>query len=544
MVDAAAGVVWAAVTAGLVSAAWRLGRATFPSDTTFEHVFHTVVIGWSACVAAGVVLGAVGLLTPWNHVAAMTAVAGGLWRAAGRTGRVPNPTVADSTPHRSKDAEWWYLWAWGGVAAVWVARVAVIGLSGFPTDWDSLNYHLPVIHCWLRGGSLYAPACNEWWVPGTNELVGLWLSGVFSGDYLAAFTNIPAVAVLALGTVELGRVVGLPMPVRHAAGLVMLTTNVVTHQALTQKNDIAAVALFAAAMSYVLRHVRHGPAADAILAATSIGLLAGVKYYAFGYAVVAALTWVGCRWAGTGYRAAARAGVLAIAVGGTFGGYWYARNVIVSGTPLFPKGVGRSDVLSNWRPQGTWESTLLGNGSPEVFPLLLRAVYEHSGPAVYGALLLTPAASLYLLFGGIGGRRSDLDLSRFGLAAALLGSGLVWGVIPFAVEIRPGTLHFLRGGYLPIRFGLCELLLCVIAIGVPLGDIYRSLGSLWGRVLACVLLSALFAVISYEIARHHKDLAGSYDIATLAVIAVSGGLVVREIRLYAPGGCDGFRWAA
>jgi hypothetical protein len=57
-----------------------------------------------------------------------------------------------------------------------------------------------------------------------------------------------------------------------------------------------------------------------------------------------------------------------------WGGYWYARNVWVTGAPLFPKGFGDSaDVWSELRPD-SHTSTLLQSGRVEVWPMLAEAV--------------------------------------------------------------------------------------------------------------------------------------------------------------------------
>ena len=44
------------------------------------------------------------------------------------------------------------------------------GVLRFPTDWDSLMYHIPLIDHWLQDGSLYAPGCAVWYFPGNTKV--------------------------------------------------------------------------------------------------------------------------------------------------------------------------------------------------------------------------------------------------------------------------------------------------------------------------------------------------------------------------------------
>ncbi|MBC7076973.1 MAG: hypothetical protein H5T92_01490, partial [Synergistales bacterium] len=105
--------------------------------------------------------------------------------------------------------QWVWKVAWAALAAVLLARIVLDGLITFPTDWDTLAYHLPLVDRWLREGTLYVPKCAFWYCPGNNELLAFWAVGPFSGDFLVSLNNVPAIVLFAAAVLELLRALGL-----------------------------------------------------------------------------------------------------------------------------------------------------------------------------------------------------------------------------------------------------------------------------------------------------------------------------------------------
>ena len=68
----------------------------------------------------------------------------------------------------------------------------------------------------------------------------------FSGDFLAALNNLPAVALLGFATVGLGEGVGLSRPFRHLCGMAVIGNSIVLHQLTNSDNDVASAALLVA----------------------------------------------------------------------------------------------------------------------------------------------------------------------------------------------------------------------------------------------------------------------------------------------------------
>jgi hypothetical protein len=133
-------------------------------------------------------------------------------------------------------------------------------------------------------------------------------------------------------------------------------------------------------------------------------------------------------------------------------------------------------------------SSFLGNRRPEILPLALAAVLEIAGPCHLAALACLPLLLVWLAHSGARryrrpGEQAD-GVARWALALLLVLSGLVLAITPFAVENEPGTLNFLRVGYLPVRFATCFLALTVVALAVSLDDFSRFLRARASRAAA------------------------------------------------------------
>jgi hypothetical protein len=353
-------------------------------------------------------------------------------------------------------------------------------------------YHLPIVDHWRQAGSLYSPDALAWSVPGNNELVTLWLVGPFKGDFFYSLTNLPAAILLACGTVEIGRHLGLSSTWRNLGGLAVVSNAVVITQLRDVENDVAVAGVFLVCLGYLLRYADHCRLGDLLLGITCLGLLAGIKFYALGYAAVAAVVGVLLITSRHGGRTALRAtgaGLLGVLI---FGGYWYIRNWIVGGSPLYPLGLtATKDDLGQVYPGSIWATTFFGNGSPELPKLGLKAVWGSAGYCQFVALLALPVSLTWLVISShLRARRTDPGRAyeaRVDLAVATTAAGLVLGVTPFAVESVPGTLNQLHLQYCPVRYGLCFLSLATLALIVVLHDLSRGAWEIASRVSASTL---------------------------------------------------------
>src|SRR4029077_7008891 len=102
--------------------------------------------------------------------------------------------------------------------------------------------------------------------------------------------NLPACLCLAAAVFALCRALAVRAAVAHLTALACVTNQVVWRQLTDNENDVAVAAYFAASLAYTHRYAARLRAPDLALAAISLGLLAGVKFYAVGYAMLVAVT--------------------------------------------------------------------------------------------------------------------------------------------------------------------------------------------------------------------------------------------------------------
>jgi hypothetical protein len=479
--DAVIAPVWVLVNLLLVLAAVRLSRRLFPGEPISATITH-VVVCWCGCVVgAALALGAFGVLSgPGLLLTVLGLAISGLILPS----RLPITSRVIPGSTRDTDGpqwvEWCWLAVWGLTFAAWAVHIVCDGLRQFPSDWDSLMYHIPLVDHWLQAGSLYAPDAALWSNPGNGELIGLWMVGSFSGDFLIALTNLPVAVLLGFGTVEAARAFGVGRMLRHAAGLLVVANGVVLRQMTDAENDVAVAGFFVGAVGYGVRYARDPRPTDLALGAVCLGLLAGTKFYAVGYAAALWVIMVHLVAAARGRRHAAALATGWAVGAATLGGYWYVRNAWVTGSPLYPKGLDpTSDPILQVQPH-FYTSSFLGDGRLELLPLALHAVLRTAGLVHLAVLLCLPLVLGWLTVSGVRRFRpnSQVDgVARLALVALLLASCLLLGISPFTVENEPGTLNVLRDGYLPVRFGLSLLLLAVIAFALSVDDLSRGWGT-------------------------------------------------------------------
>jgi hypothetical protein len=226
------------------------------------------------------------------------------------------------------------------VAAQW-AGPTLLSLDRGIYGGDSLWYHLPFAAHIAQSGSvtslLYTdPLYLNWFYPQVSELVhaaGLLLLG---NDFLSPLLNLGWLGLALFAGWCIGRPYGAGATSLAAVAAVMAANLLFSRQPGNANNDVVAIALFLSAVALLLnarwpgRPTAAPPMGALLVAGLAAGLALGTKLTVV--PPVLALT-LGVIWvAGKGFRLrAAGAWIGAMAVGG---GYWYARNLIVSGNPF------------------------------------------------------------------------------------------------------------------------------------------------------------------------------------------------------------------
>jgi hypothetical protein len=440
-------------------------------------------------------------------------------------------------------------------------------------NFDSLWYHLPfaveMAHSHSVTGIHYTETVfTNWFYPQNSELlhgVGILLTG---RDTLSLFLNFGWLAIAFLAAWCIGRPYGRgPLTVAAAAVLLECHTLVVREPGAA-KNDLMAAALLLAAIAILVnRATLHprvaptGPAAETLplaVAGLAAGLAVGTKSTALAMAAMLTLAVIvlaptGRRWATAGWWFAA---------GIAGGGYWYLRNLIVSGNPLpqlehlGPISLPHPERLQEGRPDFSIAHYATDTG-------VWRDYFEPGLHQAFGALwpVVILAAAAGALTALIWGRPKVL---RWIGAVALVGmlayvftplsaAGADGAPTGFGINIRYAIPALLAGlTLLPVAFlALRSSRTSASPAGPVVGGVPPSLSdrtrgrnawSLWDWTLLGALLVLLVATDRSDVALRDPDRIFGLNLALLFVLipaALVWGHAVLRRSLRAGGGGEG-----
>jgi hypothetical protein len=227
------------------------------------------------------------------------------------------------------------------VAAQW-AGPTLLALDRGIYGGDSLWYHLPLAaHIAGTGsvtGLLYTdPLYLNWFYPQVSELLHAGGLLLFGNDFLSPLMNMGWLGLALVAGYMIGRPYGTG-PVGVAAVASVMAANLLfSRQPGNANNDVVAIALFLSSVALLLNarwpsgSGASGPPSGVVMVAgLAAGLALGTKLTVV--PPVLALT-IGVIWiSGAGNRLRASAEWIGAMVVG--GGYWYVRNLIVSGNPF------------------------------------------------------------------------------------------------------------------------------------------------------------------------------------------------------------------
>ncbi|MEA3207650.1 MAG: hypothetical protein QOE70_707 [Chthoniobacter sp.] len=336
--------------------------------------------------------------------------------------------------------------ALGTVAAL---KVLTGGTQFFSDDF---GYHGLAVNVWLREGrfDLIAPTFTAYY-PLNSELFAAWFSLPYGHD---AWAGLAGAFWLLLGAVGLGAAAEM-MGLRPAAAALASALLLASQQVWSMVRTLAAadlalgVALFAAIIVTArAAHAKERPMAWAALAGALAGLALGMKV-----TVAPALVLLG---AGLLFRkrglplALTFAGVAAVA-----GSFWFLRNWLLTGNPVFPGEAGpfAGPFTKAAQAEGKLITQILAHGGLLSFwPSVIRGYLDWPfGPAVFSLLGYGSALLAELRAGEEApGART---LRRLLLSCGLLllvthpflpfswGSGFVNGeLIPYARYVMPSFI--------------------------------------------------------------------------------------------------------
>jgi arylsulfatase A-like enzyme len=399
----------------------------------------------------------------------------------------------------------------GALLTAWCVKSGMLGTSFV---WDDLSYHAALPAWWLQQGSIdYAPFTFQSYYPLNSELVSLWLLAPLRAD---AYASLAVLLFGALAAASLARVAaGLGAGAGAAALALALffASQVVWNPSNGfAGNDLAGAAALLASLALLVPDADGRPNGRDFAAA---GLLAG---YAAGckvpFVAGAALVFAGAVGIAREQRAA-RLAQFALGAALT-GSYWYARNWIATGNPLYPAEflwfAGPFDAAAQSGTRGFslrfWRDVLPDrlNWPP---PLALASALGFAYALVHGRGAASP------------GTHDAATEARAALRRALLVTGLgclaLYPLLPFsATPNRPDAA--LHSGYL--RF-------LIAPFGIGLALLAPLLGGRSPRARAAQVAAAIAIAASWRLS------------AMLSTLAFAGGVAALWLRANAPGAVAG-----
>lgn len=351
-------VIWTTVLNGLVAAgAWRLAAVASlpgggrPGISALDRAIVALAVMTGVVLAATLSLGAAGVLSRWSVMAFAVAFAAVVFVATRRAPREPfvGKLVVAAFLGLRQDRLLAIAVIPGVVAlTLLMAWAAVRPAYGF----DPLNYHLPLMASVFRTGSLdpvHFPPYFETFPYFTmnGDLFALWAMLSTGDASLLPFANVVHFALLGLVLYAFAR--EFVQSRAPAAALVMSLLSVPAFFVLLADAYVEIqlwAFMFAAIRLIVVSGRNRGDPWLFVLAGIMCGAMIGTKLTGIPMAAVILATWYFCTDP-IGARASAwRVGVfLAITV--VFGGYFYIRNLVTVGSPVypFPMSVGGFEIF-------------------------------------------------------------------------------------------------------------------------------------------------------------------------------------------------------
>ena len=322
----------------LADAARRLARRAWGSDdllaATGGAVFFATglvmimeFLGLLALLQARWVFAGAGLT--WIGVAVLDRLRPG-WREAAAPERRWRP-----------GRRWWPVLAAVTVLALLIAATHLNAMYSPHQRFDSLAGHLPVAVQWLQHGDIrsvpwIAPLQVQAQYPGNAELLDLWLFIPLRHDFLLSLATVPGLLMVVGGVALTARELGArPVAVLASALVLPATTFSLSVLLGTNMQDMLMLGCVGAMAGFAARELHEARWINVVTAGLAAGLAAGSRYAALAVVPLVVIVLLLPQLRRGLRRAMVVAGVL-LAAALLTGGYWYLRNLLQTGDPVYP----------------------------------------------------------------------------------------------------------------------------------------------------------------------------------------------------------------
>ena len=493
-------------TALLAFLGWRVSLRLREDDDE-------AVLAWIVCTA-GLLLGVVWMVdavapltAPHLLIALLLSIGAEAWV------RSPHPLSLQPTLRRP---------GWGDVPGVAVVStwLWLLVTRGTRFVWDDLSYHAASPASWVQAADLHlSPWTYQAYYPFNAEMLSFWFMLQTQTDALASLGVAVSVLLLASAWVTLGRRLGQSAALNWLGlGVALASPKMLFFLSTFSANDLAAAAAALAALAFGL-----GPATPkrGALCGLAAGLALGVKV-----AVAPIVAGLGLLWLVRAQRSKEVGGLAAFVIGTVaLGSYWYGRNLLLTGNPVFPAALGPFEgpldafaqrrtslwwfIAKKWEQRAFWEH-------------LLTSRLDWPVPIGLGAALGVCAT------GVLGAVRRDLRLVL--LAGCALGVALLVPMQPFSgTPNRPGYPMHLMVRYFTFPFLLGLALLPSLAtstrarqvLAVPMAGLLAVGVNEWPNDERTALLGvAMVVVVAHRFAERRYALLVAGAAAALLTVAV------------------------
>jgi hypothetical protein len=385
--------------AAVTAVAVRIARRVVPgTDETLDRATVGLLVALVQVIGLLQLLGAIGLLDRWTVLVGHVALAAAILRVvppAERSDRWRGSIALPTTLTASTGVVLWSL-------------AAALSLRGPSQEPDTVQYHVPNAAWWLRTGSTWAlpPTTPGYFTnayPSNGELTGLWLMLPAHNDALASLAPLVFAVLCVCGSALLAKELRAPAWCGGLLAIAVLGSPVsFSTQVRSLEVDLFAAGAVVTAAALALRAVREPTRARwVVLAGLSVGVGIGAKDTALvpGLAVLALMVVLMPR----GRRLAAFG--TAVGAAAALSGFWFVRDWVDTGNPIFPQGLvlGGHRILQGARgPLTYYRTTLLQHlehGDTAVIGRWTRLVAQDYGPAAL-VLLIGLATSVWMACGG------------------------------------------------------------------------------------------------------------------------------------------------
>lgn len=395
-------------------------------------------------------------------------------------------------------------------------------------EYDTIWYHLPFAARFVQEGWIVRPhyvgSQPNSFLPAGSELIHTAGMLAFSSDLLSPLVNIGWAAVFLLAAWCIGRPFGAATASLAAAAVVLALPIVVSTQPGSAQSDTAGLALFTAAVAFVVAD--RNSLRLAFLAAVAGGLAVSTKPTLIAPSVALA--------AGAVVIASSRRRVLTAWAVGLLatGAFWYLRNLVYAGTPLpwFDVTVAGIDLPSTAPAVDCGDSTLGGallDWSPfrhDVYPRLPRALGPAWAPllALVGAGIvaglvtrrrLNAMLAVVAVLAGVAYVLTPATAGGAGAGCFVYNTRFATPAIALALLVLTISVARLGHAYVVASVGV----LCALGIATSKPQLTTSL------VLSFVLVGAAVGGALLATRLPHAVPRGVPALAVLAIVLVAGG---------------------